>query len=132
MILGVGVDICSIARIQRKVNELGSHFYNLILTENEIEQCKLDNDFILSLTYRFATKEAFYKAFDVPKKKLLMWKELEVLKNKFNMHEIKLLDNTNNLFEEFLPSQSKYNISNSIAIIKEFVICKVIITYYKC
>ena len=130
MILGVGIDICDITRIERRVKKLGSHFYSFILTENEIKQSKLEKNFIISLTSRYAAKEAFYKAFNMPNQKFIVWKDIEILRNKQNIFDVNLSAKTEEILKDFLPNHTIYKVNNSISVRKEMVICSMIISYY--
>ena len=131
LILGVGIDICNLTRIAKKVKKLDSHFYNYILTEKEIKQYNIEKNFILYLTIRFAAKEAFYKAFNTPSQKYLVWKDIEILQDHKNLCKVNLSQKVKKYLKDFLPIKSKYNVSNSFAYKKDLVICTTIISYYK-
>ncbi len=63
MIVGLGSDLCSIARIQASLDRFGEHFANRVFTA--IERAKADRRPLTRAgTYakRFAAKEAFAKA----------------------------------------------------------------------
>ena len=130
MILGVGIDICDLKRIEKKVKKLDAHFYKYILTENEIKQSKTIKNFILYLTIRFAAKEAFYKAFALPTQKFLVWKDIEILNKNKKQYKVNLSLKVKKYFEEFLPLKSKYNILCSFTYNKNIVICNTLISYY--
>lgn len=57
MILGIGVDLCEVARIRRLVEKYKDRFLNRVFTEEE--QKKKD---FSSLAARYAAKEAMIKA----------------------------------------------------------------------
>ncbi len=77
MIVGIGIDLCDIERIQKILNKRQSHFFNKLFNNDEIE------NFInpANIAGRFATKEAFYKACNslglFP-----TWKDISILNNK--------------------------------------------------
>ncbi len=69
MILGIGVDITSVSRIEHLWQEFGDRFFEKFFTKNENEKAmkiKVEQDnFLPRLAYyakRFAAKEAFSKA----------------------------------------------------------------------
>ena len=131
MILGIGVDICDLKRVQKKVKKLDTHFYKYILTENEIKQSKAVKNFILYLTIRFAAKEAFYKAFCLPSQKFLGWKDIEILDYPKSQHKVNLSPKVKKYLKEYLLNNSNYNINFSITYNKNIVICNTIISYYE-
>ena len=63
MIYGIGIDIVETLRIQQAVERWGKRFLERVYTEREIAYAYRKNDPYLSLSVRFAAKEAFIKAF---------------------------------------------------------------------
>ena len=63
MILGVGIDIIEVARIQASHEKFGERFLNRILHPNEISYCLSYKAPAPFLAARFAAKEAISKAF---------------------------------------------------------------------
>jgi len=63
MILGLGIDIIEVARIQAAHEKFGERFLNRILHPNEIAYCLSHKQPGPFLAVRFATKEAISKAF---------------------------------------------------------------------
>ncbi len=62
MIVGTGVDIIEIDRIQKSIENYGEKFLQKIFTETEIEYCSTKADKYRRYAARFAIKEAVYKA----------------------------------------------------------------------
>lgn len=62
MIYGIGIDIVRIERIKRAVERWGDRFLLRIFTEGEILHCFKKKNPYLSLSVRFAAKEALIKA----------------------------------------------------------------------
>lgn len=65
MILGIGIDVADIRRIQRLIDEHGDHFLEKTFTQKEIEGAQKYASPDLRAAYftkRFAAKEAFAKA----------------------------------------------------------------------
>jgi holo-[acyl-carrier protein] synthase len=78
MILGVGIDIIEVGRIQASYEKFGERFLKRILHENEIAYClshKMPGPF---LAVRFAAKEAISKAFGTGIGTHLSWQDMEV------------------------------------------------------
>ena len=60
MILGIGLDICSISRMERAIK--CDHFVNRIFHKSEIEHAKKKANSAASYAVAFAAREAFCKA----------------------------------------------------------------------
>ena len=59
-VLGVGIDLCEVARIERAVERHGSRFVRRVFAACEIRSCR--GRPVEHLAARFAAKEAFAKA----------------------------------------------------------------------
>jgi holo-[acyl-carrier protein] synthase len=78
MILGLGIDIIEVARIQASYEKFGERFVNRILLPDEISYClshRVPGPF---LAVRFAAKEAVSKAFGTGIGAQLSWHDMEV------------------------------------------------------
>lgn len=75
MIVGLGVDVCSIERMRRALERHGDRFFGRICTEAERDDLA-GRDTATSLAGRFAAKEAFAKALDGARG--VGWHEVEV------------------------------------------------------
>jgi holo-[acyl-carrier protein] synthase len=78
MILGVGIDIIEVARIQASHERFGARFLDRILHPNEIGYClshKVPGPFLAA---RFAAKEAISKAFGTGIGAQLGWQDMEI------------------------------------------------------
>ncbi|HYQ29212.1 MAG TPA: holo-ACP synthase, partial [Polyangiaceae bacterium] len=62
MIVGLGIDVSSIARQRAALSRFGDRLWQRILTENEREDLSSRPDRALALAGRFAAKEAAAKA----------------------------------------------------------------------
>lgn len=77
MIVGTGVDIIEIDRIQKSIETYGEKFLNKIYTQTEIDYCSTKADKYRRYAARFAIKEAVYKSvmkFD----ETIAWKDISV------------------------------------------------------
>ncbi len=62
MILGHGIDIVSVKRVQGMIKKWGEHFLKKIYTRQEIDYCQKRKNAFLHFASRFAAKEALLKA----------------------------------------------------------------------
>ncbi|HUL93753.1 MAG TPA: holo-ACP synthase [Burkholderiales bacterium] len=65
MILGIGTDLCEVARIERALARFGERFAGRILVASELEVFRRRRKRAGYLAKRFAAKEAFSKALGV-------------------------------------------------------------------
>jgi holo-[acyl-carrier protein] synthase len=78
MILGIGIDIIEVARIQASHQRFGERFLNRILLPGEIAYCLSHRAPAPFLAARFAAKEAISKAFGTGIGAQLAWLDMEV------------------------------------------------------
>ena len=77
MILGLGLDVVSVERLERILDgPLGQRFQQRVFTEKEQEYCQSRVTSLLHFAGRFAAKEAFAKALGIPTG--LAWTDVEV------------------------------------------------------
>src|SRR5271170_1133965 len=76
MILGTGIDIIEIDRIQKAVERWGDVFLNYVLTPGEIEYAKKYKFPYRHYAGRFAAKEAIFKAVGMPD---LTWHNMTII-----------------------------------------------------
>jgi len=80
MILGIGIDLIEVGRIQASYDKFGERFVNRILHPNEISYCLAHRVPGPFLAARFAAKEAISKAFGTGIGAELAWRDMEVAK----------------------------------------------------
>ncbi|MDB6065989.1 MAG: synthase [Pedosphaera sp.] len=100
MILGVGIDIIEVARIQASYEKFGERFMNRILHPGEIAYClshRLPAPFIAA---RFAAKEAISKAFGTGIGAQLGWQDMEVMRRESGEPYVVLHGNGQTLLQE--------------------------------
>lgn len=78
MILGLGIDIIEVARIEASYARFGDRFLERILHPNEIRYCLSHKTPGPFLAVRFAAKEAISKAFGTGIGQQLGWQDMEV------------------------------------------------------
>ncbi len=79
MIVGVGLDVCSVPRVRRSLRRFGPRFLRRVLTEAEEAYCLAHRDPAEPFAARFAAKEALLKAMGVPPG--LRWQQMEVVRD---------------------------------------------------
>lgn len=89
MIIGCGIDIVKIERIEKIINKWGISFNNRIFTNLEIQYCEKKKNGYQSYAGRFAAKEALLKALGLGLNGV-RWKDAEVTNNQFGQPLLKL------------------------------------------
>jgi len=80
MIIGTGIDIIEIERIQKAIDRWGDNFLRHVFTDEEIEYSKNHKFPTQHFAARFAAKEAVFKA--VGDNPHITWKDINVLNDK--------------------------------------------------
>lgn len=88
MIIGIGVDIVAIKRIEKIYNKSGERFLHKILTAKERELFHSKAFPTRYLAKRFAAKEAFAKAIGTGFGKNLSFQDVEIINNSSGKPEI--------------------------------------------
>jgi holo-[acyl-carrier protein] synthase len=80
MIVGSGIDLAEIARIQHAVDRYGDRFLDRVYTAAEKAYCLRKRNAAESLAARFAAKEAGAKALGTGISQGVSWLEIEVVR----------------------------------------------------
>jgi len=121
MIMGVGIDIIEIDRIQDSVDKYGDRFLNKIYTESELEYCLSKSSKYQHLAARFAAKEAVYKALTTGWHEVATWQDIEI-SNEANGMPIVTLKGK---LKTFLSTDKSLKISISHS--RDYVTCMAIV-----
>ena len=78
MIVGTGIDIVHIDRIERLLTRWGNLFLVRVFTEGEIHRCRQKARSSECFATRFAAKEAFLKAIGLGYREGIRWTDIEV------------------------------------------------------
>ncbi|HUL38030.1 MAG TPA: holo-ACP synthase [Thermodesulfobacteriota bacterium] len=78
MIVGTGIDIVNIGRIERLIARWGDLFLGRVFTEKEIDWCQQRARPPECFATRFAAKEAFLKAIGWGLRNGIQWTDIEV------------------------------------------------------
>jgi holo-[acyl-carrier protein] synthase len=82
MIVGLGVDIAEIDRIEAAIARHGQHFLGRIYTPNEIAYCERYRARFERYAGRFAAKEATMKALGTGWRQGVRWVDIEVVRQR--------------------------------------------------
>ena len=78
MIVGTGIDITEVTRIEQAIARFGERFLARVFTPAEIAYCKSKKNFAERFAARFAAKEAAMKALGTGLRQGVTWKNIEV------------------------------------------------------
>ncbi len=113
MILGTGIDIIEVARVQGSIERFGDRFLNRVLLPDEIAYClgnKVPGPFV---AVRFAAKEAISKAFGTGIGTQLGWHDMEVRRKESGEPYVVLRGGGQKLFAERGAKQLLISLSHT-------------------
>ena len=99
MILGIGIDLIEVARIESSYERFGGRFLSRILLPGEISYCLSHKKPGPFLAARFAAKEAISKAFGTGIGAQLGWQDLEIRRKESGEPFVVLHGKGRDLFE---------------------------------
>ena len=114
MIIGHGIDLIDIRRVEKTINKFGNRFINRIFTKGEIIRSDNRNKRIESYAKRFAAKEACSKALGTGFRSGVYWRDIEVINEKSGKPILKLTGGAHKRLEKLIANNNDYNISLSI------------------
>lgn len=79
-VLGIGVDLVEVERIQHSLSRFGERFMKRVFTDGEIAYCQSMKFPARHFAARFAAKEAVSKAFGTGIGKAMSWRDIDVHK----------------------------------------------------
>ena len=120
MIIGIGIDIIEVARIERLLTKQ-NRFQKRIYTEKEIAYCEMKKNNAQNYAARFAAKEAFLKAIGTGWRQGVAFREIEVVNNPQGKPEIFLSGKT----KEIADNLGITNIQVSLSHLKDYAIAVV-------
>lgn len=82
MIVGTGIDLTEIDRIEHSIERFGGRFLDRVFTAGEQEYCLRKRRSAESFAARFAAKEAGAKALGTGISHGVTWKEIEVVRER--------------------------------------------------
>ena len=113
MILGIGIDLCEISRINLTLSKFGYRFKKRCFTYTEINKCDSVKNRSACYAKRFASKEAVSKALGTGFRHGVYWKDIEITNMKSGQPKVELRGNAKNILVEMVENK-EYNISITI------------------
>lgn len=113
MIIGTGIDIIEVARVQKAIDRWGEDFLKHIFTAEEISYAQKKKFPTQHYAARFAAKEAVYKAFG--NNTSLGWKDMTILNDENGKPYCRLKDKTfKNKIAISISHTKNYAVANAI------------------
>lgn len=98
MVLGLGIDIVEVARIEKALTP-GDALARRVFTESELEYCLARKNRYQHFAGRFAAKEAALKALGTGWQDGIRWKDVEILAGEKGRPVLKLAGRAQEIFE---------------------------------
>jgi holo-[acyl-carrier protein] synthase len=99
-IIGLGLDVVEIHRIEEALDKHGRRFKDRIFTKGEIERCEARADSAACFAARFAAKEAFYKALPNSVESTIPFKSVEIVNHENGNPEFRFSDAISKILKE--------------------------------
>src|SRR5256714_15455882 len=112
-VLGIGVDMVEVERIQHSLDRFGERFMKRVFTEGEIAYCISMKFPARHLAARFAAKEAVSKAFGTGIGKSMGWKDIDVRRKPSGEPYLVLEGGAKKLAEERQVSKLSISLSHT-------------------
>lgn len=113
MIIGTGIDITDIKRIDQAHERWGEKFLHKFLRADEIEYCLKQSNPSPSIAARFSGKEAVSKAFGTGIGGKLNWHDIEIAHHERNRPIVRLYGKADALFSELGGKTVHISLSHS-------------------
>lgn len=97
MIIGIGIDLVEVERVDRLLRRHPRRARERLFTAREIEHCSRSRNAAESYAARFAAKEALFKALGTGWTGGAAWREVEVLPDAVGAPRLRLLGETDRL-----------------------------------
>lgn len=113
MILGIGVDLLDINRIEKLYIKFGDNLAKHILSEHEMNRYKDEKNKILYLAKRFCIKEAFSKALGLGMGRGVNFSDITTKNDKLGKPLIELNEKSLKFIEKHFDQKIKIDLSLS-------------------
>jgi len=100
MIVGIGIDIIDIGRIEKVFGRSGERFIRRVYTSTEIAYCTGKALSMQHFAARFAAKEAVFKALGTGWSRGIGWRDVEICNNKSGLPQVTLRGKAEEVFQE--------------------------------
>ena len=78
MVIGIGIDLFDVARMERELREQGAEFRDSLFSAGEVEYCEGKRHPAQHYAARFAAKEAVIKALAADGRAGSFWRDVEI------------------------------------------------------
>jgi holo-[acyl-carrier protein] synthase len=123
MIVGTGIDIAEVPRIEASIARFGDRFLHRIFTDAEIRYCESKTNRVERYAARFAAKEAAMKALGTGWNHGVTWRDVEVRRQPGGRPTIAFHGKA----AEFAAKLGAVHIALSLSHTKEYAIAQVIL-----
>jgi len=123
MIVGTGIDIAEVPRIEASIVRFGNRFLHRIFTEAEIRYCESKANRVERYAARFAAKEAAMKAIGTGWNHGVTWRDVEVCRQPGRRPTIAFHGKA----AEFAAKLGAVHIALSLSHTREYAIAQVIL-----
>ena len=114
MIVGVGIDLINIQRIQKVLDRFGSRFENRVFSSEEINRSRRKYDKASSYAKRWAAKEACSKALGIGLRMGISWREMHVTNLESGKPILKIEGKAQLILKKIIPKGYKARIHVSL------------------
>ena len=123
MIVGTGIDIAEVPRIEASIARFGNRFLHRIFTEAEIRYCESKTNRVERYAARFAAKEAAMKAIGTGWNHGVTWRDVEICRQPGRRPTIAFHGKA----AEFAAKLGAVHIALSLSHTREYAIAQVIL-----
>ncbi len=113
MIIGIGIDIIEVSRIERLIHLYGKHFLHRIFTEDERKYCSSKHNSSVHYSGKFAGKESVLKALGTGLSKNIRWKDIEIISEKSGQPYVKIYGNARKILQNLGEVKIHISISHT-------------------
>ena len=125
MIVGMGIDIIDIRRIEKIIIKYGDRFIKKCFLQTEIQSSENRRNIIHSYAKRYAAKEACAKALGTGLAKGVYWKDIEISNNNLGKPILTLHNKATKILNQISYKNTRIEVSLSDE--KNYAIANVII-----
>jgi holo-[acyl-carrier protein] synthase len=114
IVLGIGIDLVDIARVEKMLGSKGQRVIKKLLTEREQAYVATLHAPARAIAARIAAKEAAYKALQsLPDARAVGWQDLEVLRHSDGRPALRLHNLAEQLAETYGPCEVHLSLTHS-------------------
>jgi holo-[acyl-carrier protein] synthase len=126
MIVGLGIDVASVARMAQSLDRFGERMWERVLTPHERADLAKRQDRAIALAGRFAAKEAASKALGGPKD--VWWQDVEVRKDERGAPTLHFYRKALPYLERFGEVRTHLSITHDAGVAAAVVILEVLVS----